>query len=138
MYQQAKETITIPKGVDSGVNLRMSKKGNFSLKGEAGDLLIKVNVKPHPTFKREGSDIVTEKPITFTQAVLGSTVKVETLWGKHDVKLRAGINHDEQVVLQGQGVNKLPPNQNTKGNHIVKIKIAIPKKLTDAQRAALE
>ena len=116
----------------------MSKKGNFSLKGEAGDLLIKVNVKPHPTFKREGSDIVTEKPITFTQAVLGSTVKAETLWGKNDVKLRAGINHDEQVVLQGQGVNKLPPNQNTKGNHIVKIKIVIPKKLTDAQRAALE
>jgi molecular chaperone DnaJ len=39
----------------------MSKKGNFSLKGEPGDLLIKVTVKPHPTFQREGSDIISEK-----------------------------------------------------------------------------
>jgi len=65
-YQQVKEAITIPKGVDSGVNLRMSKKGNYSLRGEAGDLLIKVNVKPHPYFKREGPDILTDKYITFT------------------------------------------------------------------------
>lgn len=66
VYSQVKEVITIPKGVDSGVNLRMSKKGNFSLRGEPGDLLIKVNVKPHPYFKREGSDIITDKFITFT------------------------------------------------------------------------
>ena len=65
-YQQAKETISIPKGVDSGVNLRMSKKGNYSLRGDAGDLLIKVNVKAHPYFKREGSDILTEKSISLT------------------------------------------------------------------------
>lgn len=48
LYQQVKETIVIPKGVDSGVNLRMTKKGNFTLKGDPGDLLIKVNVRPHP------------------------------------------------------------------------------------------
>lgn len=47
-----KENINIPKGVDSGVNLRMSKKGNFTLKGDAGDLLISVSVKEHPYFKR--------------------------------------------------------------------------------------
>jgi DnaJ-class molecular chaperone len=44
----------------------MSKKGNFSLRADAGDLLIKVNVKPHPYFKREGHDIITEKFITMT------------------------------------------------------------------------
>ena len=60
------ETITIPKGVDSGVNLRMSKKGNFSLRGDAGDLLIKVKVKPHPYFKRDAADIITEKQITLS------------------------------------------------------------------------
>jgi DnaJ-class molecular chaperone len=94
-----KETITIPKGVESGVNLRMSKKGNFSLRGESGDLLIKVTVKPHPTFVRDGADIISEKQITFTQAALGSTIKVDTLWGKHDVKLKPGTMHDEQVIL---------------------------------------
>ena len=52
VYTSAKETIAIPKGVDSGVNLRLSKKGNYSAKVEPGDLLIKVNVRPDPYFKR--------------------------------------------------------------------------------------
>ena len=73
----------------------MSKKGNFSLKGEAGDLLIKVNVKPHPIFKREGADIIAEKPITFTQATLGSSIKVDTIWGKQELKIKPGTTHDE-------------------------------------------
>lgn len=90
----------------------MTKKGNFSLKGDSGDLLIQVTVKPHPQFKREGTDIISEKSITFAQAALGSTVKIDTLWGKQDVKIKAGTMHDEQIVLQGHGVNKLPPNQN--------------------------
>ncbi len=66
VYTTVKESITIPKGVDNGVNLRLSKKGNFSLKGDNGDLLIKVNVRPHPYFKREGADIHTDKYITMT------------------------------------------------------------------------
>lgn len=109
-HTQVTETVTIPRGVDSGVNLRMSKKGNFSLRGEPGDLLIKVTVKEHPTFKREGSDIITERPITFSQAALGATLRVETLWGKQEVKVKPGTGSEEQVVLPGQGVNRLPPN----------------------------
>ena len=60
----------------------MTKKGNFSIKGDSGDLLIKVTVKPHPVFQRDGADIITEKPISFTQAVLGANLKVDTIWGK--------------------------------------------------------
>jgi molecular chaperone DnaJ len=55
-----KETINIPKGVDNGVNLRVSKKGNASKGGPPGDLMIQVKVKPHPYFKRDGSDIHTD------------------------------------------------------------------------------
>lgn len=59
--------MTIPKGVDNGVNLRMVKKGHQSVsKGEDGDLLIKVNVKPHPYFKRDGVNILTDKYVTIT------------------------------------------------------------------------
>ncbi len=61
-----KENVSIPKGVDSGVNLRMSKKGNFSINGDPGDLLIKVNVKPHPFFRRSGFDIISDRYITYT------------------------------------------------------------------------
>lgn len=77
----------------------MSKKGNFTLKGDPGDLLIKVDVKSHPQFQREGADIISEKPITFSQAALGGTIKVDTLWGKQDIKLKPGTLNDEQLIL---------------------------------------
>lgn len=88
----------------------MSKKGNFSLKGDPGDLLIKVSVRPHPSLKREGADIISEKKVTLSQAALGTTLKVDTIWGSQDVRVRPGVVHDEKIVLQGQGVNMLPPN----------------------------
>lgn len=88
----------------------MSKKGNYSLRGDPGDLLIKVNVKPHPYFKRQGSDILTEKYITLTQAILGGVTKIETLTGKVDLKIRPGTAHEEKIIIPNLGVNKLPPN----------------------------
>ena len=59
-----KETINVPKGVDNNVNLRVSKKGNFSPTGPPGDLLVTIKVKPHPYFKRDGADIQTEYFLT--------------------------------------------------------------------------
>ncbi len=54
------------------MNLRMSKKGNSSLNGEQGDLLIKIQVKDHPKFKRQGNDIYSDKKVTVTEALLGA------------------------------------------------------------------
>jgi DnaJ-class molecular chaperone len=54
------------------------------------------------------------------------------------LKIKPGTPHDEKYVLHNQGVNKLPPNQTQRGSHIVKVKIAIPKKLSEAQKHALE
>jgi DnaJ-class molecular chaperone len=62
-----KETVNIPKGVDTGVNLRISKKGHFSPSGPPGDLMLAVKVKPHPYFRREGSDIHTDYYINLSQ-----------------------------------------------------------------------
>ena len=59
-HSNVTETINIPKGVDNGVNLRVSKKGNSGLGGPGGDLMITLKVKPHPYFKRDGSDIHTD------------------------------------------------------------------------------
>lgn len=95
-----KESVTIPKGVDSGINLRLTKKGNFSLKGDPGDLLIKVTVKPHHYFKRDGYDIITDKYITMTQAILGGSCKVDTISGsKMELRLKPGTAHDETIVI---------------------------------------
>ena len=57
VFNSVKETINIPKVVDTGVNLRVSKKGHFSASGPPGDLMVQLKVKPHPYFKRDGSDI---------------------------------------------------------------------------------
>ena len=89
-----KENINIPKGVDTGVNLRLSKKGNTSIGGRPGDLMIKVEVKSHPYFKREGANIFTEKYITFTQAVLGANLPIKTLYGNKNIKISPGTPHD--------------------------------------------
>ena len=64
VYNSVKETINVPKGVDNNVNLRVSKKGNFSATGPPGDLLVTIKVRPDPYFKRDGSDIHTEYFLT--------------------------------------------------------------------------
>ena len=69
VFTSVKETITIPKGVDNGVNLRVSKKGHFSAVGPPGDLMVQVKVKPHPYFKRDGSDIQTDLYISVSQVI---------------------------------------------------------------------
>jgi len=61
-----KETISVPKGVDSGVNLRVAKKGNAGEGGPAGDLIVNVKVKPHAYFKRDGSNINSDCFLTIT------------------------------------------------------------------------
>ena len=66
MSTTAKETINIPKGVDNGINLRVSKKGHYTTAGQPGDLMIQIKVKPHPYFRREGSDIHSDLYVTIS------------------------------------------------------------------------
>lgn len=104
VHESVKETINIPKGVDNGVNLRVSKKGNAGLGGPAGDLMIQVKVKPHPYFKRDGSDIHTDLFISIADAVLGSEVKVKTLYGDIRMKIDSGTQHNEKKKISNYGV----------------------------------
>jgi len=108
----------------------MSKKGHAGSGGPAGDLMIHVKVKPHAYFKRENSDIHTDVRVNLSQAVLGSEIKVRTLYGDVKMKVPAGTQHDERKKMSNYGVNKLPPNHHNKGNHYVTIKVVVPKKLS--------
>ena len=67
VYNSVKETITVPKGVDNNVNLRVSKKGNFSPTGPPRDLLVTINVQPARYFKRDAADIHTEYFLSVSQ-----------------------------------------------------------------------
>lgn len=89
-HTQVRESINIPKGVDNGVNLRVSKKGHCGVTGPPGDLIIHVKVRPHEYFRREGSNIYTDLHLSLAQAVLGSEVKIKTLYGDVQMRVPAG------------------------------------------------
>lgn len=113
----------------------MPKKGNDSENGgQPGDLIIKVNVKTDNYFSREGYDITTTQFVTLSEAVLGTKIKVKTLTGEKDLDVTPGTSHGEKIKIRGLGINHLPPNQNTVGDHIVTLKIHVPKTLTTEQK----
>ena len=75
--------VTIPAGIDNGQTISLRGQGNAGRNGgPAGDLLIVIAVRPHEIFRREGTSVLCEAPITFTQAVLGAELEIPTIDGK--------------------------------------------------------
>ena len=138
-YTTLKETIKIPKGINTGQNLRVAGKGNLGDHGgNNGDLIIKVSVKPHSYFKRDEYDIYVEMPLTISQAVLGTKLEVRTLTGKKMIQVAAGTLHGSKMRIPGEGVTKLPPNNHSKGDQYVLFSVVIPSTLTPEQKAVFE
>jgi len=105
-----KLTVTIPPGIESGQGLRVAGKGQDSPEkgtdrdGGPGDLIVRVWVKDHPTFRKEGFNLVMELPVKLTTALAGDTMDVETLDGKIELKIPAGTSHGEILRVRGKGV----------------------------------
>ncbi|RMF88911.1 MAG: molecular chaperone DnaJ, partial [Methanobacteriota archaeon] len=100
--------LKIPPGVDTGTHLRVPGKGNAGEKGSPpGDLYVLINVKPHPIFERENSDIYVEVPISYTSAVLGDEIEVPTLYGKVKLKIPPGTQPGTVFRLKGKGIKRL-------------------------------
>lgn len=136
---ESNEIVDIPPGVADGQNLRLSNKGNISEHGgPQGDLLLKVQVVPHPIFKRQGQDILSDIFITVTQAVLGGEILVDTVHGSEKLKVDPGTNSGDLKKIPQQGVRSLPPNSNKKGDHIFTLKIQVPNSLSPKQRKIFE
>lgn len=130
VFRKRRITVKIPAGVENGSTLRLAGEGE---PGDVmGDLYVVVRVKPHKFFKRENNNIVYVAEISFPQAVLGATIKVPTLYGNEELKIPAGTQNGEIFTLKGKGI----PNINgfSRGDEIVKIKVKVPKKLTDEQK----
>jgi len=118
------ETIKIPAGVDNGSRIRFG----------AYDVI--VEVRASSKFQREGYDIISDKEISFTQAILGDTINIETV--EEDVKLKipAGTQPGAVIRLAGKGVPHI--QSSGRGNHYVRIKVVFPKSLTRHQKDLLE
>ncbi len=130
--------ITIPQGVDNGTRLRVSGEGDAGLKGgPAGDLYVYLFVESDKVFVREGIDIRSEITISYLQAILGCRLKVDTVDGKEDLVIPAGLQPNTILTLENHGVPRLG-NPVARGNHLITVKINIPTKINAEERKLLE
>ena len=129
--------VPIPAGIDNGQSVRIREKGEPGVNGgPRGDLLVEVVVSRHPIFQRQDMHIFSTVPITFAQAALGGTIKIDTVDGPYEYTLKPGTQTDTTIRLKGKGVPTLR-NKNIRGTHIVKFVVQVPEKLNAAQKEAL-
>ena len=130
-------SVRIPAGIPSGKKLRVAGKGMEGKNGgPSGDLYLQVSVKNHPIFDREGDDLIVEKEIIFSEAVLGTTIEVPTLEGTKKVKVPPGTQSHTKMRLRGLGISHF---QGTgKGDEYIKVIVKVPKRVTDKSRKLIE
>ena len=119
--------ITVPAGIENGEMLRLNGKGEAVPGGIPGDLYVRVSVKQHSHFKKEGHNLKTELSVKLSDALLGAKYTVNTLDGPIEVKVPAGVSHGELLRLKGKGV---PKEGSSRGDLMVKVNIEIPGKLS--------
>lgn len=130
-------TIGIPAGVDDGARLRLAGEGNAARPGgRPGDLYVLISVAPHEVFRREGNDVILAWAVPFHLAALGGSVKVPTLHGEAAFDIPAGAAAGRVFTLKGKGIPRL--DGRGKGDQHVLITVRVPKKMTHAQKEAVE
>ncbi|WP_448519089.1 molecular chaperone DnaJ [Rhodoflexus sp.] len=129
--------IKIPAGVEEGMQLQMSGKGNFPPRGGVpGDLLIVIEEEEDAILKREGNNIHFDLYLSFADAALGTTVEVPTIDGKAKIDIAAGTQSGKVLRLKGKGIKEL--NGYSIGDQLVHINIWTPKNLSKEERIMLE
>jgi molecular chaperone DnaJ len=117
--------VRIPAGVASGSRVRVPGKGNAGTMGApAGDLYLRVDVKPHPFFERRGDDLYTEVPVTVSEATLGAKVEVPTIDGRSLVRIPPATNSGKTLRLKEKGVPSA--RSGARGDQYVQIQVIVP------------
>jgi len=134
-----KITLKIPPGVDTGSQLRLQGEGEpGDFGGPPGDLFVVIHCKEHEFFKREGSHLICEIPVSFVQAALGNKVSIPVPGadGSYELKIPGGTQPGDVLTLSGMGMPGLQGGR--RGDLFVRIQVRIPAKLTPRQRQLLE
>lgn len=130
-------TIAIPAGISNGEMIRMTGMGEAVSQGVSGDLYVKINVSPHKIWKREGHDLVYTHEIKLTDALLGVKHAIDGLDGRIDIEIIPGAQAGEVLRVKGRGVPHVH-EKNKRGDVLVKLVIAMPKKLSKKAHAYIE
>ena len=131
--------VNIPAGISSGKSIRLRGKGQPGTGGgEAGDLILKVNVQEKPGFRREGADVYTTISVPFTTAVFGGEASVQTIDGRVVCKIRPGTQSGTKIRLRGKGIVKMG-HPSERGDQYVTVQIQVPTNLSpEAERKLKE
>ena len=130
-------TVTIPAGIDDGQAVSLRGQGNAGKNGgPAGDLIVGIRIKPHTQFRRDGTTVLYEQPVSFYRAAMGGELEIPTIDGKVKWSLPAGTQPGTTFRLRGKGIPEL--RGRGRGDQYVTIKVQVPTSLSADQRAALE
>jgi curved DNA-binding protein len=130
-------SIKIPPGIPPGKKLRLKGKGMEGKNGgPPGDLYLQVSIAEHPVFSREGDDLIVEREINFSEAVIGTTIEVPTLEGLKKVKVSPGTQSHTKMRLKGLGIPHF--QKEGKGDEYVRVIVRIPKRVTEKSRVLIQ
>lgn len=128
--------LQIPAGIDNGEMIRLPGQGEAIKGGMAGDLYVKVHVKPHPVFRKEGANLVMQLPVKLTDALVGTTVSITTIDDKTlEVKVPAMQNTEETLRIRGKGIAY---SEGGKGDLLIRASVILPRKLSTKAKKAIE
>lgn len=131
--KQVNLTVNIPAGIDNGTRMRFRGKGNTGANGApAGDLYLLFKVETHKAFKRQGTDILLNIPLSVAQLALGDTVTIPTIHGEETLQIPAGTQPGHEFKLKGKGIPYLQKEQ--RGDQIVTVTATIPSRLNKEQK----
>ncbi|MFV1982117.1 MAG: molecular chaperone DnaJ [Thiohalomonadales bacterium] len=130
-------SVKVPAGVDTGDRIRLSGEGESGENGgPAGDLFVQMHIKPHQIFKRDGSDLYCDAPISLTKAALGGEIEVPTLDGRVKLKIPAETQTDKLFRLRNKGIKSV--RSNAVGDLMCRITVETPVNLTKEQKELLQ
>ncbi|HKP91870.1 MAG TPA: DnaJ C-terminal domain-containing protein, partial [Thermoleophilaceae bacterium] len=135
--RRARLSVDVPAGIADEQRIRLAGRGHAGeAGGPAGDLYVLVRVQEDARFTRDGDDLVTVIDLPAPDAALGTTVEVETLDGKEQLRIEAGTQPDTELTLRGKGMPSL--RHRGRGNHRVVVNVVTPRRLSKRQRELLE
>ena len=129
--------VDVPAGIDDGQTISLRGQGHAGKNGgPSGDLLIVITVRPHDLFRRDGTSVLCEAPITFAQAVLGAELEIPTIDGRVKYTLPEGTQSGTTFRLKGKGIPLL--HGRGRGDQYVTVYIETPRNLTREQKQKLK
>lgn len=130
--------VTIPSGIEDGVQIRLTGEGNAGTQGApAGDLYVFLHIKPHELFQRKGSDLLCQVPISMVMAATGGSIEVPTIEGSRvSVKILAGTQPGDKFRLKDKGMTIY--RRAGRGDMFVEVRVEIPRHLSKEQKEILE